>query len=33
MPIPVNVFNDAVRGFWNQRIAQLGRDTIMQLVS
>ncbi len=23
MPIPSNVFNDAVRGFWNQRIAQL----------
>ena len=22
MPIPSNVFNDAVRGFWNQRIAQ-----------
>lgn len=22
MPIPPNVFNDAVRGFWNQRIAQ-----------
>ncbi len=22
MPIPANVFNHAVRGFWNQRIAQ-----------
>jgi hypothetical protein len=22
MPIPSNVFNDAVRGFWNQRISQ-----------